>query len=401
MDIEKTPNGHKLLDVIRIIAFHGETGRLQMTAGSTQGVFFFKDGSLVDARLGALTGFQAINVAVSMGEAHFGFEPSNTPTFSSSITATERTILKQFFDIETVDPECDHHVRVAAPDWNNTPNPVVPLRDVDVKELSHRLSDNDVAAGVHAAENEFGALTTEEAPSSEINVDRDTVEKERFAPASIFFGLLSTPSRHRAGLALVMLVGLTGVLAFALVNRLKDQRISQLAKQNEPAIAEQGGPAVAKPSEPIDKQNQSSQRTDSLQVPGRSNQTEQGRALAQDLTGEWKLVNNVKKTAYRSFNDLEIGFRLVINQTGSKFTANGEKISENGRTLPASGRTPIQVSGSINGDRIEATFVEEGVVRKTSGRFVWRIQSDGSGLAGTFVSSAARSSGKSAATKEL
>ena len=401
LDIEKTPNGHELLDVIRIIAFHGETGRLEMKVGLTQGAFFFKDGSLVDARLGSLTGFQAINVAVSMGEAHFSFEPSSTPSFSTSITQSERTILKQFFDIETVDPECDHHVRVPTPDWNTTPAAVVPLRDVDVTELSHDDPDHVVAVEAHATENEFGALTTEEAPSSEIKVDPDTVEKERFAPAPVHPGLLSTPSRHRAGLALVMLVALTGVLAFALVNRLKDQRTSLLAKQGEPAIAEQGGPAVANPSEPIDKQNQSSQRSDSPQDPGRSNQTEQGRAFAQDLTGEWKVVNSVKKTAYRSFNDLEIGFRLVINQTGSKFTAHGEKISENGRSLPASGRTPIKVIGSIEGDRVEATFFEEGAVRKTSGRFVWRIQSNGSGLAGTFVSSAARSSGKSAAIKEL
>jgi len=400
LDVEKTPNGHRLLDVIRIIAFHGETGRLEMTAGLTQGAFFFKDGSLVDARLGSLTGFQAINVAVSLGEAHFSFEPSSTPSFSTSITQSERTILKQFFDIETVNPECDHHVRVPTPDWNNTPVPVVPLRDFDVKELSHDLPDNVVAVEAHAAEIEFVALTTEEAPSSEIRVDRDTVEEERFAPPPVFSGLLSTPSRHRAGLALVMLVALTGVLAFALVNRLKDQRIPQLAKQNEPAIAEQGGPAVANPSQPIDKQNQSSQRSNSLQDPVRSNQIEQRGAVAQDLTGEWKVVNNVKKTAYRSFDNLEIGFRLVINQTGSKFTANGEKISENGRSLPASGRTPIQVSGSIDGDRVEATFVELGAVRKTSGRFEWRIQGNG-GLAGTFVSSAARSSGKSAATKEL
>jgi hypothetical protein len=94
-------------------------------------------------------------------------------------------------------------------------------------------------------------------------------------------------------------------------------------------------------------------------------------------------------------------FQLAINQTGRNFTAKGEKVSENGRSLPASDRTPIHVTGSINGDRVEATFFEEGTLRKTNGRFVWRTEKPGSGLAGTFVSSAARTSGKSAATKEL
>jgi hypothetical protein len=187
-----------------------------------------------------------------------------------------------------------------------------------------------------------------------------------------------------------------GVSIFALVNKLRDQRVPSVTKQNEPVIAKQSE-QEAKPTEPIAKQSDTS-----LQVPGRqSKQTEQNRSLAKDLTGEWKLINHVEKTAYRSFDNLELGFRLVINQNGSKFTANGEKVSENGRSLPASGRTPIQVIGSIEGDRVEATFFEEGKVRKTNGRFVWRIRRDGSGLEGTFVSSAARSSGKSAASREL
>ena len=130
-------------------------------------------------------------------------------------------------------------------------------------------------------------------------------------------------------------------------------------------------------------------------------QIEQASSVVENLTGKWTVVNVVEKTSYRSFKNLEIGFRLAINQTGRTFTAKGEKVSENGRSLPASGRTPIHVTGSINGDRVEATFFEEGALRKTCGRFVWRIEKPGLGLAGTFVSTAARTSGKSAATKEL
>jgi Domain of unknown function (DUF4388) len=391
LDIEESPNGHRLLDVIRIIAFHGETGRLQMTVGSTRGVFFFKYGRLVDASIGSLTGFQAINAAVSMGEAHFRFEPSITPPLSSSITLNERTILKQFFEIETIDPECDHHVRVTEPHWDITPAQVVPLSGVDVSELSRDEPENMSVVEAQIAESEVGALATEEPPYSP-HVERGIAEE-----APVFSGLLSSPSRHRTGVYLAILVVLMGVSIFALVNRLTDRSLPAVTKQNEPVIAKQSEQEVAKPSEPIAKQSDTS-----LQVPGRqSKQTEQSRSVTQDLTGQWKVVNHVEKTAYRSFDNLELGFRLVINQNGSKFTANGEKVSENGRSLPASGRTPIQVIGSIEGDRVEATFSEIGAVRKTNGRFVWRIQRNGSGLAGTFVSSAARSSGKSAATREL
>jgi hypothetical protein len=119
-----------------------------------------------------------------------------------------------------------------------------------------------------------------------------------------------------------------------------------------------------------------------------------------DLTGKWNVVNTVQKSSYRSFQDLKIGFDLSISQNGNSFTGKGQKVSENGRTLPANSRTPIEVKGSIDGNIIEATFSEEGALRKTNGRFVWRIDETGS-LSGTFVSTAARTSGKSAAKRDL
>jgi hypothetical protein len=95
---------------------------------------------------------------------------------------------------------------------------------------------------------------------------------------------------------------------------------------------------------------------------------------------------------------MEIGFALSIEQNGKGITGSGQKVSENGRTLPAGSRTPIQLKGQIDGDRIEATFYEQGTARKTNGRFVWRIDKAGR-LTGTFVTNAARSSGKSTARK--
>lgn len=98
---------------------------------------------------------------------------------------------------------------------------------------------------------------------------------------------------------------------------------------------------------------------------------------------------------------MKVGFNVSINQSGKDFTGKGEKVSENGQSLPAGSRTPIEVRGTINGDKVEATFSENGATRKTNGRFVWRIDKASGGLTGTFVSGAARSSGKSAAKKEL
>lgn len=111
------------------------------------------------------------------------------------------------------------------------------------------------------------------------------------------------------------------------------------------------------------------------------------------------MVNSIDTTAYGSFKNMKIGFDLSIDQTGSTFTGKGRKVSENGRSLPANSRTPIHVQGSINGDRIEATFIEAGSARKSNGKFVWRIDKSGRGLTGNFATTAARSSGKSAASR--
>lgn len=119
-----------------------------------------------------------------------------------------------------------------------------------------------------------------------------------------------------------------------------------------------------------------------------------------NLNGAWSVVNTVEKTSYQSFANMRIRYRLIVSQSGTRFTAEGEKLLENGRPLPTGGRTTLHITGAVEGETIGARFVEEGAHRKTSGRFVWRLERDGTLMKGTFVSTAANSSGTSVATKE-
>lgn len=118
-----------------------------------------------------------------------------------------------------------------------------------------------------------------------------------------------------------------------------------------------------------------------------------------NLTGNWSVVNTVEQTSYQPYKNMKVGFNVSINQNGKDFTGKGEKISENGQSLPADSRTPILVKGRVDGDKVEATFTESGALRKTNGRFVWRVDKASGGLTGTFSSTAARTRGKSAAKK--
>jgi hypothetical protein len=326
-DTRKTLHNGGILDVIKILSTNRESGKLEISAGKTGGAFFFKNGQLVDARVGDLTGFRAVNAVASMRDVRFTFDPSIYPPAVSSITPNERVVLKQFFGIETIDASTyEDEVTI---ETQRLPLPVIPEPVPDTRPSRSLL--------------------------------------------------------YRGGLVLAMLFILIAVAAVALRNKYRER---------ERAIA----PAVAT-TQPVVDEPTVSQPT--VSQPRVAQPAVAQPVVARDLTGKWNVVNSVQKTSYRSFQNMNIGFELTINQSGKSFTGAGQKVSENGHSLPATSRTPIEVKGSIDGDRVEATFFEQGTLRKTNGRFVWRIDQASGGLNGTFVTTAAGSSGKSAARREL
>jgi hypothetical protein len=326
-DTRKTLHSGGILDVIKILSTNRESGKLEISAGKTGGAFFFKNGQLVDARVGDLTGFRAVNAVAAMRDVRFTFDPAIYPPAVSSITPNERVVLKQFFRIETIDASTyEDEVTI---ETQRLPLPVIPEPVPDTRPSSSLL--------------------------------------------------------YRGGLVLAMLFILIAVAAVALRNKYRER---------ERAIA----PAVAT-TQPVVDEPTVSQPT--VSRPTVAQPAVAQPVVARDLTGKWNVVNSVQKTSYRSFQNMNIGFELTINQSGKSFTGAGRKVSENGHSLPATSRTPIEVKGSIDGDRVEATFFEQGTLRKTNGRFVWKIDQASGGLNGTFVTTAAGSSGKSAARREL
>jgi len=316
-----------VLEVINDITSNHQSGRLEIASSGTRGTLLFNDGKLVDARLGSLSGFQAVNAAVALRDVEVDFDYVTPASQLSTITPSERIVLKRFFGIEaaemtkaaeTVHPEIE---------WNPAPEPVVPLSE---------------------------AATIPLAPSA----------------------------LTRLAVCLVILVGLA---------------VGAIAVRSRFRAAEQSAPVAtvveSQPQAVTDPQPEVKQVTAASEPENRT-------AEVQDLTGDWQVINTVQKTAYKSFDNMKVGFRLKINQQGKEFTGKGEKFLENGQTLPVANRTPISVTGSVDGDMVVATFVEDGSVRRTNGRFVWKLQNGRDQLAGTFVSTAANSSGRSALTKQ-
>ena len=340
----------EILNLIHQITANGDSGRLEILAGAVQGELSFADGKLVDARVGHLTGFRAVNAAVAMRDARFSFDPLFAPLASSSITASERVVLKQFFGIETA-PAIEYF-EPAPVTWPAEAAPVVPVPET-ADEVT-LVSSNVLSAEVPA---------TLPHPSG-------FMYRRAVAFAALAIAVLTT--------AAVLMYKFSRPSSPAVVARIEPTSSSATSTIASSAPA----PAAVKAA-PV-KEDQKPRTT-----------------AARDLSGKWNVVNTVETTSYGTYKNMKIGFALSINQTGKTFSGSGRKVSENGRSLPAGSRTPIQVQGSIEGDRIEATFFEDGTARKSNGRFIWRIDKAGRGLSGNFATTAARSSGRSSATREM
>jgi hypothetical protein len=340
----------EILNLIHQITANGDSGRLEILAGAIQGELSFANGKLVDARVGHLTGFRAVNAVVAMRDARFGFDPSFAPLASNSITASERVVLKQFFGIET----------------GATAEYFEPI----AQEVAPPVTVPDAADEI--------TIVRSDVASSEVPLPVPHPTSFSYQRAAVF-----------AALAIALITA--AALFMYRLNRSGSRAVVASAESPaRPEPAPQTEPAVV-PSTPTHT------------IPALAPVTKDQKSLdtARNLSGKWSVVNTVETSSYNTYKNMKIGFALSINQTGTTFTGNGKKVSENGRSLPANSRTPIQVKGSINGDRIEATFFEEGTARKSNGRFIWHMDKAGRGLTGNFATTAARSSGKSAATREM
>jgi len=345
-------NTDTILDMIRMLSSQGASGRLQINTGTTDGAVTFYRGQIVGARLGKMTGFQAINALASLRDATYNFHQAITLPAENRITPHEGILLKDFFGIQPVEPDESHDVPLES--WpEEDPTPVVQLSSLEEQSGEER-SDPSLFTPPADTPRDLNFISRADPET--------TLVKRKFADAEGRRPLTNQQIARAFFVILVLLV--IGVAAVMFIQRFR----------RDDSTASVGPVQTTSPA--------AKAKND---IP--------------DLSGNWKLINTVDQTSYQAYQNMEVAFNVSINQAGNVITGKGEKISENGRSLPANGRTAIEMKGIIDGDKIEATFFENGKLRKTNGRFVWRIDQGSGGLTGTFITTAARSSGRSAATK--
>ena len=129
-----------VLEVVKSITANKESGRLEIVSFGARGTLLFNEGKLVDARLGSLGGFPAVNAAVALRDVQVSFDHVTPASHLSSITLSERVVLKRFFGIEAA--EMSEPAGEAEPeiDWNPAPEPVVPLNQAPTIFSVQRLA---------------------------------------------------------------------------------------------------------------------------------------------------------------------------------------------------------------------------------------------------------------------
>jgi hypothetical protein len=114
MSIEESLNDYRLLDLIAVLSHRGDSGQLQIDCGSAQGSLYFDKGKIAAARIGSLTGFSALNLAISLEGTRLRFDPHVEIPASEFTHPNERHLLNKLLGIETVVPGSAHDLNDSA-----------------------------------------------------------------------------------------------------------------------------------------------------------------------------------------------------------------------------------------------------------------------------------------------
>lgn len=143
-----------LVDIIQINCVGRNTARLTVNYPTGEGVYYFQDGEVVDARLGNLVGIDAVYKALSMEEGSFRID--------AGVTSPTRTIFEQWASIlmegmRLLDEARHSGSAVSQSQYQALVNDLVKVRGIDGALVA--TTDGALQASVNIkSPDRFGAL---------------------------------------------------------------------------------------------------------------------------------------------------------------------------------------------------------------------------------------------------
>jgi hypothetical protein len=120
--------------------------------------------------------------------------------------------------------------------------------------------------------------------------------------------------------------------------------------------------------------------------------------IGEGLSGWWAVTNRIETSAEPQPEHLNVGYRLLLAQDGSRISGAGRKWMEDGRQLPSVEQTAVVVSGVVRGETVELQLTERGASQASAGTLTYAITEAGV-LQGRFSSDITRSSGSTQARR--
>ena len=142
MSIKGSLKDFGLRDIIATLGHRKESGRLQISFGSTEGFLYFDKGRLVAAHVSSVSGVSALNLAISMEGSSFTFDPLVEIPPAIFNEHNERRLVNELLRVATVgakttivqDQKCPsgQQISMTAPLLRQPPQPP-PLRSQESK----------------------------------------------------------------------------------------------------------------------------------------------------------------------------------------------------------------------------------------------------------------------------
>ena len=215
---------YQLSGLFEMLYRRRETGRLKVDYPNSHGIFFFKDGELLDARIGTLSGVQAIQVALSLPDSPFEFNSLIQPSSHMIVDPFHRVILDVLMPFGKDDPASGAGQAESAKAESLPATASTPATHGDAIPPVAPLANRREKAAVFAA----GALAT-----LSLNFNRTSLYLRQHALAS---GVVSV---------LVVAMAVT-LVSLAGQSRRGDATVSPVASQNlAPVVSETALPAPA------------------------------------------------------------------------------------------------------------------------------------------------------------
>ena len=93
MELDGHLNDYSLTGLFEILHRRRETGCLSVDYPSSPATFYFKNGQLLEAQMDALSGVQAVQVALSLPDVPFRFSSATHPRFDVIVDPLQRFML--------------------------------------------------------------------------------------------------------------------------------------------------------------------------------------------------------------------------------------------------------------------------------------------------------------------